>query len=321
MAERDIVLIDREKCTGCGACVTGCHEGALQIVDGKAVLVSELVCDGLGACIGTCPVGAITVERRPAQPYSEVAALQGMLDKGANTVRAHLQHLRDHNQSAYVQQALDYLREHKAELPFDPAELLAAFSAQQSPQPSAAATTTPQPGGGCPGSMQRSFAPLQQATLPCGCAGATESGFAPRQSCHSDCHQQQPTSELSHFPVQLRLINPAAPHFHGSNLLLAADCTAFAVGDFHSRFLRGKTLAVACPKLDGGAALEQYVQKITALIDIAEVDTITVLRMEVPCCGGLVQVAQAGRDAAQRHVPIKVVVISVRGEVLGTKWI
>jgi len=130
--------------------------------------------------------------------------------------------------------------------------------------------------------------------------------------------QSQP-SELRQFPVQLHLLNPNGSNFQGANVLLAADCTAFAAGNFHSKFLKGKMLAIACPKLD--ANIEHYLEKIESMIDDAKIDTLTVLIMEVPCCGGLLGIAKKARDRASRNIPIKAIVLSVQGEVVSEEWI
>lgn len=237
--QRTMVKIDRDKCNGCGVCITGCHEGALRIVDGKATLVSDGYCDGLGACVSECPQGAISLEEREAAPFDEAA------------VKAH-------------------------------------FAAEKK--------TTPAPlACGCPGAMARE---IRRPTVD-----FTGIGVLPQPS------------ELRGFPVQLRLVNPAAEQFRGSDLLLAADCSAFACGDFHSRFLRGKTLAIACPKLDGDAA-RLYEDKLVEMIDRARINTLTVSVMEVPCCRGLVRLAREACGRAGRNVPLKVVVLSVGGEIL-----
>jgi len=196
--KRTIIKIDEALCNGCGACVSGCHEGALQLINGKAVMISDLYCDGLGACIGECPAGAITLEEREAATPSQA-------------------------------------------------------------------------------------------------------------------------SELRQFPVQLQLLNPQAGFFQKANILLAADCTAFASGEFHSRFLKGKMLAIACPKLDLNH--QTYIEKLKAMIDIAQIDMLTVLIMDVPCCSGLVRLAQTAREQAQRHIPIKVIALSVQGEVISENWL
>lgn len=126
-------------------------------------------------------------------------------------------------------------------------------------------------------------------------------------------------SELTHWPVQLHLINPQSGHFRGSNLLLAADCVAFSLGNFHSNYLKGKTLAIACPKLDSNK--ESYIEKITSLIDDAQVDTITIMKMEVPCCGGLLQLAKMAMERAKRKVPIKMMTVGIQGDILESTWV
>ncbi len=282
--KRTIIKIDEALCNGCGACVKGCHEGALRLIDGKAVMVSELYCDGLGACIGECPVGAIELEEREAEPYSETAVMERLVPKGEAVVRAHFDHLRAHGETELLKEGLQWLAAHNVQIEMEAAE--------EEPLPC-----------GCPGTMMRDLRP---GAAP----AATAGGFVP---------VQPQSSELRQFPVQLHLLNPAAPFLQGANLLLAADCTAFACGDFHSRFLRGKMLAVACPKLDSN--IPSYIEKLTAMIDTARIDTLTVVVMEVPCCGGLVRIAQTAREKASRNIPVKVVTLSVRGEVLSDEWI
>ena len=126
-------------------------------------------------------------------------------------------------------------------------------------------------------------------------------------------------SKLRQWPVQLHLISPMAPYFKGKDVILAADCTAYALGDFHKDFLKDKSLAIACPKLD--SEQEIYAQKITSLIDDAKINTLTILTMEVPCCSGLVNIAKQAAGDAKRKVPIKSVVVSIRGEILSEGWI
>ncbi len=157
---------------------------------------------------------------------------------------------------------------------------------------------------GCPGSMMREIKTL-----------TAENHVVPSNIKGVDFQ----SSELRQFPVQLHLLNPQAPFLYGTNLLLAADCTAFASGEFHSRFLKGKMLAIACPKLDSNT--QSYIDKLTEMIDVAEIDTLTVLVMEVPCCGGLVRIAEVAREQAKRNIPIKVIVLSVKGEIVSEKWI
>lgn len=272
---RKIIAIDQEKCNGCGLCASDCPEGALKIIDGKARLVGDLLCDGLGACLQACPENAISVEEREAEPYEELKVLENVVLQGRNVLRAHLEHLRNHGQTLYLQQALSYLREHR--IPVDISQEC------NTSQPSARQ---------CPGSQTIAF------------------------SVSRDEEEDGParTSHLTHWPIQLHLISPTAPHYHNSDLLIAADCVAFSLADFHKDFLKGRTLAIACPKLD--ARQEVYLEKLTALIDQAELKSICVMIMQVPCCSGLLrQVAEAASRAA-RKVPVRCIVVGIRGEVL-----
>lgn len=308
--KRTIIKIDEALCNGCGACVTGCHEGALQMIGGKAVMVSELYCDGLGACIGDCPVGAITLEEREAEPYNEEAVMERIAPRGEPVILAHLKHLKDHGELELLRQGVEYLDRHGIDTSF-----LKSLQSVVTPAPAAPATgcssDSSEPlGCGCPGSMAREIRPR---------GGASFAQNAPQGlGLHVATTEAQP-SELRQFPVQLHLLNPAAGFLQGVDLLLAADCTAFARGDFHSRFLRGKALAIACPKLDSN--IPSYVDKLVQMIDQARIDTLTVLVMEVPCCRGLVQIAERAREQATRKVPVKVVVLAVNGEVKSDQWI
>ncbi|NTW68456.1 MAG: 4Fe-4S binding protein [Chlorobiaceae bacterium] len=289
--KRQIITIDETKCTGCGDCIPGCPEGALQVIDGKARLVSDLFCDGLGACIGHCPTGAMKIESREAEPYDEKRVMHESIVKGGpNVIAAHLKHLIEHNEQGYLQQALEYLKEQGIANPL--------------PSPSAPAQHHHAAhGGGCPGSKMMDFS-----------AGS---------GCHSDpaaTHSSAaPESALRQWPIQLHLVSPQAPYYQGSNLLLAADCAAFAVGDFHSKFMSGKSLAIACPKLD--SEMDIYVDKLAAMIDLSHINTITVAIMEVPCCGGLMSIVADAQKKASRKVPVKKVVISLRGEIMKEEWV
>jgi len=269
--KRDIINIDEGKCTGCGLCIPGCPEGAIQLIDGVARLVGDLFCDGLGACIGRCPEGAITVEQREAEPYDEVRVLQNIIPQGENTIRAHLEHLKSHSQHDYYQQALELLREEGINIDIEESAQMKAAS-------------------GCPGARSFTFDKTDGIST------------------------QETPSQLTHWPVQLHLLTPGAPHYHQSDLLLAADCTAFAMADFHSRFLRNRTLAIACPKLDEGQTI--YLEKLTALIDESRINTITVLIMQVPCCRGLINMVLTAMSRAKRRIPGKGIVLGIKGEVL-----
>ena len=295
---REIVKIDEDLCNGCGLCVPNCHEGALQIIDGKARLISELMCDGLGACIGHCPEGAITIEEREAEEYDETLVIAQMVKSGKNTVFAHLKHLQEHGETGYLKQATSWLKANRDSLPFTIAEVHEWLNGRNEQ------------------------APVQGTAAGCGCAGSAPQAFAAAggfRLASAPAPVEEAGSELTQWPVQLHLINPAAAYFNGADLLVAADCAAFAHGDFHRTFIRGRKVVIACPKLD--QSKETYIQKFIRLIQEARVNTISVVIMEVPCCGGLIQMVQYAAQMATRKVPVKAVTISVRGEVLSEEWV
>lgn len=277
--KRNIIKIDEEKCTGCGLCIPNCPEGAIQIIDNKARLVSDLMCDGLGACLGYCPEGAINIEEREAEEYDERKVMVNIVKAGENTIIAHLKHLRDHNQTDYYNQAMEYLNEKHIPVPILKKETIQICQE-------------------CPGSQMSSFDKDDEMKT-------TSQGKRP--------------SQLTHWPIQMHLISPHAPHYQNSDLLLAADCTAFSLGGFHKDYLKGKTLAIACPKLDKG--LDVYLEKLKALIDDAKINSLTVLIMQVPCCGGLLHIAREAASQASRKISIKKIVIGVEGEILSENWI
>ncbi len=303
---REVIQIDEEKCNGCGNCIPNCHEGALQIVDGKAVLVSDLMCDGLGACLGHCPEGALSIEKIEAQPYNETLVMAQMVSKGKNVVIAHLTHLKEHGETEYLKEGVRFLWDNKDSLDFNPAEVVEKVHNLKpvAPvfKPVQAAAHVHAAGHACPGSASREF------------------NLNPNVSKNSPPpHSHSNSSSLTHWPVQLHLINPAADYFRNADLLVAADCSAFTSANFHEDFLKNKKLVIACPKLDHG--LDTYLQKMIRLISDAKVNTITVLRMEVPCCGGLVQLVSDAVTRSGRKVPVKEVVLSVSGEVIGEEWV
>lgn len=291
---REIVHIDEEKCNGCGLCIPNCHEGALQMIDGKARLISELMCDGLGACLGHCPEGAITIEKREADEYDEVLVVEQIIPKGRNTLVAHLKHLKEHGEFAYLKQAVSYLKANASDIPFSIEAVIAEVHAVKIPSAGGHAS------GGCPGSQAVSFEPQNLR-------------FAPAPSA------SEIPSALRQWPIQMHLINPAGATFLGSDLLLAADCVAFSLGNFHIKHLSGKSLVIACPKLDQGK--EIYIEKLRRLIDEARVNTITIMMMEVPCCGGLSQLVRIALSQATRKVPVKEVLVSIKGEILSEDWV
>ena len=325
--ERDIIKIDEKLCNGCGLCVPNCHEGALQVIDGKVRLVSELMCDGLGACIGYCPEGAITIERREAEPYDEIAVIEEMAGKGVNTLIAHLRHLKDHHEYGYLEEGMTWLEVNSKDLPFSVTEVLAAVSGKIAKEAEAnaavAATGMSIAHGGSHGHGSHGEHQVQGSAGGAhrhnggGCPGSAERVFV--QSPVFAAAAADIPSQLTHWPVQMHLVNPNAPAYRGADLLLAADCVAFSLGSFHNSWLKSRTLAIACPKLDHGT--ETYIEKLSAMIDVARVNTITVMMMEVPCCSGLVQIVRTALAGASRKVPVRAVMVSIDGKILKDEWI
>jgi len=317
--KREIIQIDEDKCTGCGECIPNCHEGALQMIDGKARLISDLMCDGLGACIGHCPEGAIEIIEREAQPYDEIMVIKEMVTKGKNTVIAHLAHLKDHMEFGFLKQGVSWMQENKDSIDFNIEEVMSAVhngTASQKEESSACGCGShdeqPQQahhhahndihdimsGGGCPGSQAKTIN---------------------KPETTNNVAVEDAPSELRQWPVQMHLINPAASYFQNSDLLLAADCVAFSMGNFHSKVLKGRSLGIACPKLD--ANKEVYIDKLVALIDESKINTITVMKMTVPCCGGILQMAQIASQQATRKVPIKSITVDINGDIVSEDWI
>jgi Pyruvate/2-oxoacid:ferredoxin oxidoreductase delta subunit len=282
--KRKIIHIEGSLCNGCGLCIPNCPEGAIQMIDGKARLISDLFCDGLGACLGHCPEGAIVIEEREAEPYDESKVIENIIKEGPNTVRAHLIHLKEHGEQGHLKTALDILR-HKGLSPD-----IEGMDAEPAHRHA--------PSGGCPGSAQVQL----------------KKGMSETREDHGSA-----VSELTHWPIQLHLISPSAAAYQGADVVLAADCAAYAAGDFHRKFLKGRALAIACPKLDDGQ--EIYSRKLTALIDLAKINTLTVVIMEVPCCGGLLRLAQQAAASASRKIPVKSVVLGRNGQILQENWL
>ncbi len=280
MEKRKIIKIDKKKCNGCRECIPNCPEGAIQVIDGKARLISDIFCDGLGACLGHCPQGAINIEERPAEPYDECKVMNNVVTEGKNTIHAHLQHLKEHGETTYLQQALAYLKEHNIDVDFDIDVKPDSFH-------------------------------------PDGCPGAQTIDFTQDPQNQTQTMQKQ-QSRLQQWPVQLHLISPEASYFQNSDVLLAADCTAYTIGDFHQTYLHGKRLAIACPKLDH--TQDAYLQKLIKLIDDAHINTLTVVTMEVPCCHGLFVMATKAVQKASRNIPIKHIIIGIKGNELKNEW-
>jgi NAD-dependent dihydropyrimidine dehydrogenase PreA subunit len=315
--KREIIQIDEDKCTGCGECIPNCHEGALQMIDGKARLISDLMCDGLGACIGHCPEGAIEIIEREAQPYDEILVMKEMVTKGKNTVIAHLAHLKDHKEFGFLKQGVRWMQENTDSINFNIEEVMSAVHNGVEEKKEEAASAC-----GCGGhddqpKHHHHHEPMH-VHAEGGCPGSMAKTINKTEPTHNVNVGDAP-SELTQWPVQMHLINPAASYFQNSDLLLAADCVAFSMGNFHNKFLKGRSLGIACPKLD--ANKEIYIDKLVALIDDSKINTITVMKMEVPCCGGILQMAQIASQQATRKVPIKSITVSISGEILAENWV
>lgn len=227
---RRIIQIDTEKCNGCGACAQACHEGAIAMQNGKAVLMRDDYCDGLGDCLPTCPTGAISFIEREATAYDEAA------------VKAH-------------QQAAGKLHT----------------------------------GGGCPGSQARAL----HAAVP-----QAQTAAVP--------------SQLMQWPVQIQLAPIHAPYFENANLLIAADCSAYAYANFHQDFMHNHITLIGCPKLD----MADYAEKLTEIIRQNNIQSVTVVRMEVPCCSGIEHAVKTALQNSGKFLPWQVVTLSIQGEIL-----
>lgn len=276
MTKRKIIKIDEKKCNGCGLCIPNCPEGAIRIIDGKARLISDLFCDGLGACLGHCPEGAITIEERDAEEYNERKVMENIVKQGPNVIKAHLEHLKDHGESAYIEDAMGYLKEKGITIP------------------DAGHEGHRHAGGGCPGSK------IVDRTKKRGPTGPGSK--SPRAE-----------SELRQWPVQIKLVPPTAPYLKDADILVAADCVPFAYANFHQDLLKGRILLVGCPKLDD---IGLYKEKMTQMLRLNSVRSVTYAHMEVPCCFGLVTVIEEAISASGKSIPFKEVVISISGEMI-----
>jgi NAD-dependent dihydropyrimidine dehydrogenase PreA subunit len=250
----------------------------------EVVKIDEELCDGCGQCIPNCQEGALQMIDGKARLISDLmcdglGACLGHCPQGAITIE-----------------------EREAEA-YDETEVTSKVHHSQVEEKQLAC--------GCAGSEARSFAPQSSGGQPAAVvAGSLTLG-------HPGGANQ--LSELRQWPVQMHLLNPTASYFRQTDMVLAADCVAFSLGNFHSKWLKGKTLGIACPKLDDGQ--ESYISKIKSLIDDAKINTLTVMMMQVPCCGGLLQIAKIASSQAERKIPVKSVIVGVEGEILQEEWI
>lgn len=234
---RKIIKIDKNRCNGCGACAAACHEGAIEMIDGKAVLTREDYCDGLGDCLPQCPTDAISFEEREAPAYDEAAVLAAKQKK---------------------------LKEQDIKMPRT----------------------------GCPGAQVRQIMPSKTENTP--------------------FHMPTAVSQLGQWPCQIKLAPVNAPYFKGAKLLIAADCTAYAYANIHTDFMKGKVTLIGCPKLDS----VDYSEKIKEIIRTNDIKSVTILRMEVPCCGGLETAVKKALQESGKFIPWQTVTISVDGKIL-----
>lgn len=276
---RKIIRIDEEKCNGCGICADVCHEGALGIINGKATLLREDYCDGLGDCLPACPMDAIFFEEREALAYDEQAVLTAMAEK----------------------------KRAEAEREEAGKHIPASFSCPGSM--SKEIRREPDPSCGCSGSAPKEI--HHEHDPSCGCSGSAPKTI---EQCASPSGQStfRPESRLTHWPVQIKLAPFKAPYFDGANLLIAADCTAYAYGNFHEEFMRNKVTLIGCPKLD----MIDYSEKLTHIIAENDIKSVTVARMEVPCCGGIEMAVKQALMASGKFIPWNIVTISIDGKIL-----
>lgn len=231
---RQIIKIDQDKCNGCGLCVTACHEGAIDMVNGKAKLLRDDYCDGLGNCLPACPTNAISFEEREAEAYDEEAVKKNMENK-------------------------------------------------------------------------------KPEKLACGCPGTQSKTL--KRNVINEVKAETPATiqtQLNQWPVQIKLAPPNAPYFNNAGLLIAADCSAYAYGNFHNEFMKNKITLIGCPKLDEG----DYSEKLTAILKMNNIKSLTVVRMEVPCCGGIENAVKTALQNSGKLIPWQLITISTDGRIL-----
>lgn len=295
--KRNIITIDEKKCNGCGICVTACHEGALQIIDGKARLVSESYCDGLGACLPECPMDAIHLEEREAAEFDEEAVKVRMAEMAAGT------------ESMPVSDAGVGNGNSGSAGDCGCGGNGAGHSGHSG---HGGHGHGGHGGGGCPGSRAMALKKPTGSVAGSPAAHAAPVAHVAHVAHVAPVAPVAPESQLGQWPCQIKLVPVNAPYFNGADLLIAADCTAFAHANIHNDFMKGKITLIGCPKLDEG----DYADKLTAILASNDIKSVSVLRMSVPCCGGIVNAVKKALVQSGNMVPWSVTVISPDGEIV-----
>lgn len=283
MVKRQIIKIDEELCNGCGQCIPNCPEGALQIIDDKARIVSDLFCDGLGACIGHCPEDAISIEEREAEEYDERKVMENVVKQGKNVIKAHLEHLKNHDQMEYLKEAIDFLKEKNIDIPISKKPSLCEQGNELGEVHI------------CPGSAVKDF----------------REDFKHTETSQKEISVPKQKSQLRQWPVQLKLVPIHAPYLKDAELLVATDCVPFTYANFHEDFLKGKIMVVGCPKLDD---IEFYQNKLTEILKQNNIKSITLVNMEVPCCFGMQDAIEKAILDSGKVIPFRQTIITIRGE-------
>lgn len=234
---RKIIKIDESRCNGCGACAIACHEGAIEIVNNKAVLTREDYCDGLGDCLPECPTGAISFEEREAPAYDENAVIAA---------------------------------------------------------------------------KQKKMKKPDIKTSHASCLGTQVRQIISPNMTNTFSFVKEPVSQLGQWPCQIKLAPVNAPYFNKAKLLIAADCTAYAYANIHQDFMKGKVTLIGCPKLDS----VDYSEKLVEIIRNNDIKSITILRMEVPCCKGIEIAVKKALQESGKLIPWQTITISIDGKIL-----
>ena len=283
--KRQIITIDENKCNGCGKCVSACHEGAICMVNGKAKLLRDDYCDGLGSCLPACPAGAISFEEREAKPF-DTQAVKEKMSSLLNT------EIKEENLKAVEEIAGVGYRGNMAKIFNKHGERCPGVSAKTiNPQATVKAETYTEDISG------------KETKLPCGCPGT----MAKTLGTKGNGKEHFVPSQLRQWPVQIKLVPVNAPYFENADLLVAADCCAYSCGAFHDKYMKGKVVIIGCPKLDNS----DYAEKLAAILQNNNIKSLTVVRMEVPCCAGIAFAAREAVKQSGENIKTKIVTLKI----------